>query len=234
MATSRDSLNDKLPDAPLFVITIFGASFQDLSSLSDLFLAVLSMRPGLHAVCTPSSPTTSTSSCSMLGNSALSYPALADCCVSFNYRTFFTCPLTFDLHCSAENGAEILCLSAGVSFVAEPHTEEWFYRLLDPAKEVYYMLNPFLKHHQWARWGQWIGVHLCQSPKCSHGEPLPTRSDAMDLVRRLVALPLDGEALPRVLVVSDSDFEAESMQREVWDMQLTGTPGQWHTTLASH
>ena len=92
------------------------------------------------------------------------------------------------------------------------------------------LLDPFMRYHQWERWGQWIGVHICRSNECvreaaAAGQAVPQISDFAALARQLAAMPLDGESVPRFYVASDLAGEDLALQAEIWALNLTGAKG---------
>jgi len=86
---------------------------------------------------------------------------------------------------------------------------------------------PFIEEHQWARWGQWVGIHSCKTQEClvKNNNNLPQSSDFFTVAKQFAALPLDGESVPRFFIVSDDVQEEEAIKEMIWNMNLTGAKG---------
>lgn len=129
-------------------------------------------------------------------------------------------------------GGRVLCMTSNGSFLSNPSMEGWFYQLLKPSRAVMVeIVQPFLlgfEDEDFSIWGQWIGIDLCGGYDCStpdREETTVTRADVIDLVKRVVSLPLDGEGLPRFLITSADELEALQLREEIWALKLEGNEG---------
>lgn len=101
------------------------------------------------------------------------------------------------------------------------------------SSRVMKIVDAFMQYHQWARWGQFIGVH----PITNQQNASSAVSEFLSLAKELTSLPMDGESMPRFYIsttsgsldLSPQEAAAQDsyiqLQQEIWDLNLIGAKG---------